>query len=94
MCEKLKFEKLAYEGEVGRIMKEQILHDMCEEYVLVGEERTAHSKYFPKYANDIENFEVRNDDVFVASYPKAGGFLGRPKALRSRRVAVPPRYLG
>jgi hypothetical protein len=34
--------------------------------------RCAHTLYFPKYAERFRNFEIREDDVWVVSYPKCG----------------------
>lgn len=32
----------------------------------------AHTPYFSKYAERLRNFEIREDDVWVVSYPKCG----------------------
>jgi hypothetical protein len=32
----------------------------------------AHTAYFPKYAERFRNFEIREDDVWIVSYPKCG----------------------
>ena len=32
----------------------------------------AHTSYFSKYAERFRNFEIREDDVWVVSYPKCG----------------------
>jgi hypothetical protein len=34
--------------------------------------RCAHTAYFLQYAERFRNFEIREDDVWVASYPKCG----------------------
>ncbi|KAF2892848.1 hypothetical protein ILUMI_13327 [Ignelater luminosus] len=68
----LNVEPVATDDEIGRIIQEGILDDFCPRLVLLGEERTCMPEYFLNYAERIKNFEVKNDDVWVASYPKTG----------------------
>ncbi|KAF2892846.1 hypothetical protein ILUMI_13325 [Ignelater luminosus] len=70
--ENFKIENVTDEGEVGRILKEEILCELCPRYILVGEDGTCLGEEYTKFAEQIKNLEVRNDDVWVVSYPKTG----------------------
>ncbi|KAK5638160.1 hypothetical protein RI129_012455 [Pyrocoelia pectoralis] len=45
---------------------------MVDAYLLFGEDRVCLPKYYEDREAEIENFEIRNDDVIVASFPKSG----------------------
>ncbi|KAF2890178.1 hypothetical protein ILUMI_15995 [Ignelater luminosus] len=67
----LNVEPITADDEIGRII--QILNDLlCTSLVLLGEDRTCMPEFFLNYAERIKNFEVKNDDVWVVSYPKTG----------------------
>lgn len=68
----LNVEPITDEGEIGRIIHEKILNDLSPSFVLLGEDRTCMPEYFLNYAERIRDFEIKDDDVWVASYPKTG----------------------
>ncbi|KAF2899022.1 hypothetical protein ILUMI_07154 [Ignelater luminosus] len=68
----LNVERLSTEGEIGNIFKEKILNEFCNEYVLIGEDRTSLPVQYLQFAEQIKNFEVLNDDIWIATYPKTG----------------------
>ncbi|KAF2898588.1 hypothetical protein ILUMI_07589 [Ignelater luminosus] len=68
----LKVEKVTTEGEIGTIIKEKILNEFCDEYVLIGEDRTSMPVQYLNFAQQIKNFEVLDDDIWIATYPKTG----------------------
>lgn len=41
-------------------------------YLLIGEDQTCMMEEYRNYVSAIENFEVRHDDIIVASFPKSG----------------------
>ncbi|KAF5296677.1 hypothetical protein FQR65_LT10218 [Abscondita terminalis] len=67
-----KIKKIEDTDEIGRIIHKDFLDPFCENYVLFGEEETSLGDNYLKFVEEIENFEVRDTDVIVASYPKAG----------------------
>ncbi|KAF2888820.1 hypothetical protein ILUMI_17353 [Ignelater luminosus] len=69
---KLKVERISTDDEIGRAIHEKIVCDYCQSYVLVGDERTCIPEQYLQFADEIQNFEVKNDDIWVASYPKTG----------------------
>lgn len=72
----LNVEPITPDDEIGRIIHEKVLNDLlCSSLVLIGEDRTCMPETFLNYVERIKNFEVRNDDVWVASYPKTGKYL-------------------
>ncbi|KAF2893957.1 hypothetical protein ILUMI_12215 [Ignelater luminosus] len=68
----LNVEKIPTEDEIGTIIKERILNKFCNEYVLIGEDRTSLPVQYLRYAKQIKNFEVLNDDIWITSFPKTG----------------------
>ncbi|KAF2892847.1 hypothetical protein ILUMI_13326 [Ignelater luminosus] len=68
----LNVEPVTTDDEIGRIIHEKILNDLHTGFVLLGEDRTCMPEHFLNYAERIKNFEVKNEDVWVASYPKTG----------------------
>lgn len=72
---KLRVERIATDDEIGKVIHEKIVCDYCQSYVLVGDERTCIPEQYLQFADEIANFEVRNDDIWVASYPRTGKVL-------------------
>lgn len=70
-CKK-KIKKVDDTDEIGRIIRKDFLDPFCENYVLFGEEETSLGDNYLKFVEVIDNFEIRDSDVIVASYPKAG----------------------
>lgn len=68
----LNVEKITDEDEIGRIIHKHILNKFCSSYILVGEDRTCIPEYYLRFAEQIRNFEVKDDDIWVASYMKTG----------------------
>ncbi|KAF2886189.1 hypothetical protein ILUMI_19984 [Ignelater luminosus] len=68
----LNAEEVTDNDEIGRIIHKQILNEFCTGYILVGEERTCIPKYYLRFADEIKNFEVKDDDIWVTSYMKTG----------------------
>ncbi|KAF5269723.1 hypothetical protein FQA39_LY08646 [Lamprigera yunnana] len=58
--------------EIGRIIHKDFLDPFCENYVYIGKEDTVLGENYLKFIETIENFEIRDTDIIVASYPKAG----------------------
>ncbi|KAK4884744.1 hypothetical protein RN001_001015 [Aquatica leii] len=57
---------------ISRIIHKELLDDYCENYIQFGKDDTCLNEIYLNYATSIKNFEIRNDDIIVASYPKAG----------------------
>ncbi|KAK5638159.1 hypothetical protein RI129_012454 [Pyrocoelia pectoralis] len=60
------------DDEVGRIIKRDLTNEIIDAYLLFGEDRVCLPKYYEEREAEIENFEIRNDDVIVASFPRTG----------------------
>ncbi|XP_046610967.1 luciferin sulfotransferase-like [Neodiprion virginianus] len=58
------------DGELGEILKNTFTNDFRFGYVTV--DGVCLPKYYEKFAEAIENFEVRDDDIWVCSFPKTG----------------------
>lgn len=46
--------------------------DLRKSYIEIGDDKIVMPSRYIEIANDIENFEVRDTDIFVASHPKTG----------------------
>ncbi|KAK5638155.1 hypothetical protein RI129_012450 [Pyrocoelia pectoralis] len=55
-----------------KIIKRDLTNDIIDAYLLFGEDRVCLPKYYEEREAEVENFEIRNDDVIVASFPKSG----------------------
>lgn len=60
------------EDEVGKIIKKDLTNDIIDDYLLFGEDRFCLPKYYQEREVEVEHFEIRNDDVIVATFPKSG----------------------
>ena len=69
-CQKVK--KVENTDEIGQIIHRDFLDPFCESYVLVGEGETALGDNYLKFEDEVKKFEMRDSDIIVASYPKAG----------------------
>ncbi|XP_048507812.1 uncharacterized protein LOC105685831 [Athalia rosae] len=58
------------DGELGEILKKTFTSHFRNGYITV--DGVCLPDYYQKFADAIENFEVRNDDVWVCSFPKTG----------------------
>ncbi|KAF2893634.1 hypothetical protein ILUMI_12535 [Ignelater luminosus] len=66
------YEQISLDDEVGTILKEEILSDFYNKFIVIGENGSVFSNLYLYYSEEIKNFEVYDDDVWVISYPKAG----------------------
>lgn len=69
-----KIQQVSYAGEVGELLKTYFTEKTREGYVLVGDEEVIMPLYYEGFMQDINELEVFDSDVFVASHPKAGKF--------------------
>uniref|UniRef100_A0A1Y1NHD5 Sulfotransferase domain-containing protein n=1 Tax=Photinus pyralis TaxID=7054 RepID=A0A1Y1NHD5_PHOPY len=69
-CRKVK--KVENSDEIGEIIHRDFLDPFCNEYVLIGEEETSLGINYLQFEEEIRTFEIRDSDIIVASYPKAG----------------------
>lgn len=44
-------------------------------YILAGKEKICMPEHFKDIADEIENFDVFEDDIFLISYPKTGAWV-------------------
>lgn len=58
--------------EIDRLLYEKYTSDFRKGFVEIGEEKICMPLTFKDIADQIENFEVKDTDIFIASYPKAG----------------------
>ncbi|KAF2893636.1 hypothetical protein ILUMI_12537 [Ignelater luminosus] len=70
--ENFDFEEIKPDDEVGKIIEEGMISAFCTKYIMVGQDRTVFASYYLQYAEKLKKFEVYDDDVWVASFPKAG----------------------
>lgn len=56
--------------DLDRILKEKFITEFRKGYVTV--EGVCLPERFEKFARAIEDFEVRDDDIWVCSFPKTG----------------------
>lgn len=68
------YEEINLDDEIGKIIKEEILSEFYTRYIMVGKDGSVFSNLYLEYAEEIRNFEVYDDDVWVVSYPKAGKY--------------------
>ncbi|KAF2893635.1 hypothetical protein ILUMI_12536 [Ignelater luminosus] len=66
------FEEIKPDDEIGKIIEDEMLSEFCTKYIMVGQDRTVFGDFYLQYAEEIKNFEVYDDDVWVVSFPKAG----------------------
>ncbi|KAK5638165.1 hypothetical protein RI129_012460 [Pyrocoelia pectoralis] len=60
------------DDEVGNIIKSKLTNDLIHGYCLFGKDDTCLPRYYETGAAAVEEFEIRNEDVIVASFPKSG----------------------
>lgn len=68
----VKLKKITDDDKIGRIICRDFTNPFRKSFILVGEEEMCIPEYYEKYAECIKNFEVRDTDVIVASFPKTG----------------------
>lgn len=66
------YEEVRLDDEIGKIIKEEIANKVYNKYLMIGKDRTVFSNLYLEYAEEIKNFEIYDDDVWVVSYPKTG----------------------
>ncbi|KAF2886676.1 hypothetical protein ILUMI_19497 [Ignelater luminosus] len=70
--ESIDYEEIKPDDEIGKIINEEMSNDLSKQYIMIGKDRTVFTSLYLQYAEKIKSFEVYNDDVWVATYPKAG----------------------
>jgi len=68
----LKIKEIPKNTEVNRILHDEMTDEFQEHLVLFGEDDTCLPIHYKKFSESIDNFEVRNSDVWVCSFPKTG----------------------
>ncbi|KAB0794482.1 hypothetical protein PPYR_12482 [Photinus pyralis] len=58
--------------EIRAIIDTDFIDSPNEDFILYGDEETCLRKHFRKYEEQIDNFELRDEDIIVASFPKSG----------------------
>lgn len=58
-------------NEVDKVLHEQFTSGP-QKWIEFGEHKTFLPAKYVKIMDDIDNFEVRNDDVFVVAHPRSG----------------------
>ncbi|KAF2893638.1 hypothetical protein ILUMI_12539, partial [Ignelater luminosus] len=76
-------EETKLNDEIDRIIGKEISSKFCEKYVMIVKDRTVLLSLYLQHAEEIKNFEVYDDDVWVLSYPKAG----KSTVVAARKVA-------
>ncbi|KAF2902890.1 hypothetical protein ILUMI_03295 [Ignelater luminosus] len=66
------YEEVNLDDEVGQIIKDGILSEFYNKFIRIGKDGSVFSNLYLYYAEEIKNFEVYDDDVWVISYPKTG----------------------
>lgn len=61
-------------SEVDKILLRDFTTQTRQGYALVGEDDILVTCHYKKYAEEINNFEVRDSDIIVASHPKTGKY--------------------
>lgn len=67
-----KIEQMKYEDEIEKRIQKHFVYENREGYVFVGEEKFVMPVYYQDYMKDIDELQICDSDVFVASHPKAG----------------------
>lgn len=70
-----KVEKVKATDELGKIVVKNFVTKLRSGFILVGDEKTFLVNNYLKYADRIDNFDVRDSDVFVITHPKSGKIL-------------------
>lgn len=68
------------ESELNRLLCEKFTSEFRTGYIEIG--GICLPEYFQHFADRIENFEVRHDDIWVCSFPKTGEFDSFKKRMR------------
>lgn len=61
------------ENDLDRLLLEKFTSEFRTGYITI--DGVCLPEYFRKFADKIENFEVRDDDIWVCSFPKTGKFF-------------------
>lgn len=62
------------ETEIDKKLYKYITNQYRKGYVEIGEKKIVMPQYYAQIADDIENFEVRDSDVWIVTHPKTGNF--------------------
>lgn len=58
------------EKELDRLLRDKFTNEFRTGYITI--DKVCLPEYFQKFSDKIENFEVRDDDTWVCSFPKTG----------------------
>lgn len=58
------------ESELDRLLCEKFTSEFRTGYITI--DGICLPEYFQEFAERIKNFEIRNDDIWVCSFPKTG----------------------
>lgn len=68
--------KIKPDNEIDKLLYDKFTYPLRDEWIEVGEGRTLlPEQYVLRLMDEIENFDVRDDDIFVVSYPRSGKLL-------------------
>lgn len=68
-----KYSEVKPDNEINKLLYDKFTYPIKDKWLEVGEGKTLlPSKYFERLAKEIENFDVRDDDIFVVSFPRSG----------------------
>ena len=60
------------EDDLDRLLQEKYTSEFRTGYITI--DAVCLPEYFRQFADKIENFEVRDDDTWVCTFPKAGEY--------------------
>lgn len=64
-------------SEADKILLRDLTSETRTGYLLVGEDDILMACYYKKYADKLNNLEIRDSDIIVASHPKTGRYLNK-----------------
>lgn len=81
-----KVEEVKPTDELGKIVVDHLVSKLRSGFILVGNERTFLVNNYLKYADRIDDFDVRDSDVFVITHPKSGKISKCLKKISSKVI--------
>lgn len=71
------FQTIKPDNDIDRLLLE-FTNILRKGYVEIGDDKTIMPSAYISIAKDIENFDVRDSDIFVISHMKSGKFYNFP----------------